>query len=162
MFSPRQLAEAVAAATAAAGGAELKLRDVRAALPAAQADALDAARKGAVWDAIRFAIAARDCGVDLAAAEEESGAEPEAGAEADAGAEAEPSGKRPREEPAADAGAAPGGSVRAAAVALLAARGGATRAELAAALGDTGLDAALADAAMEGEIYERGGRYLPL
>jgi RecQ family ATP-dependent DNA helicase len=161
MFSPRQLAAAVATATAAAGGAELKLRDVRAALPEAQADALDAARKGAVWDAIRFAIAARDCGVDLAAAEEEAAPEAEAGAEADA--EAELSGKRPREEPAADAGAAPGGGVRAAALALLAARGGATRAELAAAVGEAGLDAALADAALEGEIYyDRGGRYLPL
>jgi RecQ family ATP-dependent DNA helicase len=173
MFPPRQLAAAVAAAVAecAATGDEVKLRAVRDKLPAEQADALDAARKGATWDAIKFAIAAHDCGVPwlddapTAAAAEEArggGGDGDAGGDAAGGAVADASSwptsagaKRPREGGAA--------CERSAVVAALIASGGASRAELAEAMGgDVGLDDALAEAAADCEIYERAGRWMPL
>ena len=159
MFPPAQLAAAVAAAAQAAPpGEPLKLRAVRDLLPAAQADALDAACRGATWDAIKVVIAAAELGVDLEAALRADGA---AEAPHDAAEHAaDGSGhKRPREAENIPAGA---GATREAVVAHCTANGGASRAELAAAFGEAGLDDAIGAAAESFELYEKAGRWMPM
>jgi hypothetical protein len=158
MFSPAQLAAAVEAAVASApAGEPVKLRAVRDLLPSAQADALDAANRSATWDVIRFAIAARECGVDLADGHDST-------QETAPAPDAEPAGngsglKRAfqAEQPAAGVPAS-----RQAVVAHCAASGGASRAELVAALGEAGLDDALAAAAADYELYDNKGRWTPM
>lgn len=160
MFAPAQLAAAVETAVASApAGEPVKLRAVRDLLPSAQADALDAANRSATWDVIRFAIAARECGVDLAAGDGHDSTQETAPAP-----DAEPAGngsglKRAHqaEPPAAGAPAS-----RQAVVAHCAAAGGSSRAELVAALGETGLDDALAAAAADYELYDNKGRWTPM
>ena len=157
MFPPAQLAAAVASAAAATPpGETLKLRSVRDLLPAAQADALDAAKRGATWDAIKLVIAAAELGVDLTAALQDGDGAPHDAADPAAHGSGH---KRPREAEAFPAGA---GATREAVVAHCAANGGATRAELAAAFGEAGLDDAIGAAAESFELYDKGGRWMPM
>jgi len=130
---------------------------VRDLLPPAQVEAVDAVNRNATWDAIRFAIAALELGVDITALHQ---ADADADGAAEPAAAADGSGlKRPREAETIAAGA---GATREAVVAHCAASGGATRAELAAALGEAGLDDAIGAAAESFELYDRGGRWLPM
>jgi len=139
-LSALQLALAGAQA-ATPRGEKLKLTDVRNRLPPGAAEAQDALRKGASWDAIRFAIGLQECEVAVS----------------------EPAPKRGREQPdlfgdaeEAAAAAAPAASADAVAAAVAAAEGGLTRAQLAQRLGERGLDAALEEAAGEDDtrVYE--------
>jgi ATP-dependent DNA helicase RecQ len=143
-FQLPQLLSAVAAATKALpSGERLKLKDVRARLPQEEAEAIDAQRKGATWDAIRFAVAVHDCGVQIQGGGGEGQPVVEEG-------EPAPSSdghlKRGRE-----AGVTPDE------VLALLRKGSLNRAQLAAALGtDLGLDDALATCSDTVDIYANG------
>ena len=148
-FTLPQLLAAVATVTEALPrGERPKLKDVRGRLPQAEADAIDARRKGATWDAIRFAVAVHDCGVQV---EGNGGGQGAGQAEGDQeGVQPAPSSdghlKRAR-----DAGITPDE------VLAMLRRESMTREQLAAALGtDDGLDDALATCSDAVDIYARG------
>jgi hypothetical protein len=123
------------------------------------AEAVDGIAKGTSWDSIRFAIAVRDCAVDVTAASPPPAAKRPRSAHGGDGedlfGEAEFGDVRDVP-PALRAATAPGLSVDSVVAAVAAAPGGITRAQLAAALGEHGLDSALERAAGEDDmrIYE--------
>ena len=140
---PQLLSAVVAVTEALPSGERLKLKDVRARLPQAEADAIDAKRKGATWDAIRFVVAVHECGVQI----EGGGGE---GQPMVVQGEPAPSSdghlKRPRE-----AGVTPDE------VLAVLRKESLTREQLAAALGtDLGLDDALATCSDAVDIYANG------
>jgi len=132
-FTLRQLlAEVVATVAALPPGEKLKLGDVRKRLSQEEADRIEAARKGATWNAIRFAVSVHECAVPVLT---DDGNAPEGGGQQ----------KRSRESVTAEE-----------LLQHLRAKGSATKEQLAADLGtEEGLDDAIAACSEDYLIYEK-------